>query len=142
MRNLFTFLALLIFCHAACAAELFGTIDSLSGTATVTEQNGSSSAVSVGMNLYEGDTISTGPDSEVHIVSEDGGIIALRPDTVFRVDEFKAEGGADDKTYMSLLTGAMRSITGWIGKHDNSAYRLTTPTVTLGIRGTDHEVTV
>lgn len=43
---------------------------------------------------------------------------------------------------MSLLKGAVRSITGWIGKHDNAAYRLATPTATIGIRGTDHETTV
>lgn len=43
---------------------------------------------------------------------------------------------------MSLLKGAVRSITGWIGKYNNSAYRITTPTATIGIRGTDHETTV
>lgn len=142
MKNLLTFFALLIVCQAAYAAELFGTVDSLSGSATVSEQNGGSTAVSVGLKIYEGQTISSGPESEVHIVSEDGGIIAMRPNTVFRVDEYKAEGSSSDKIFMSLLTGAVRSITGWIGKHDTSAYRLTTPTVTLGIRGTDHEVTV
>jgi len=142
MRRLFALLALMIVCHAAYTAELFGTVDSLSGSASVSEQNGNTAAVYVGQKIYEGQTISSGPDSEVHIVSEDGGIIALRPDTVFRVDEYKAEGGSSDKIFMSLLGGAIRSITGWIGKHDNSAYRLTTPTVTLGIRGTDHEVTV
>ncbi|HMC13003.1 MAG TPA: FecR domain-containing protein, partial [Gallionellaceae bacterium] len=108
----------------------------------MSDQDGKSTAVSVGQKIYEGQTINSGPESEVHIVTEDGGIIAIRPDTVFRVDEYKAEGSSSDKIFMSLLTGAVRSITGWIGKHDTSAYRLTAPGVTLGIRGTDHEVTV
>lgn len=142
MRNLFAFLALLIVFPAAHAAELFGTVDSLSGTATVAEQNGNPTAIAVGQKIYEGQTVSSASDSEVHIVTEDGGIIALRPDTVFRVDEYQADGSSSDKIFMSLLTGAVRSITGWIGKHNTSAYRLTTPTATLGIRGTDHEVTV
>jgi hypothetical protein len=43
---------------------------------------------------------------------------------------------------MSLIKGTVRSITGWIGKFNNSAYRITTPTATIGIRGTDHETTV
>jgi len=90
----------------------------------------------------QGDTVSSAHDGEMHIVTEDGGIIALRPDSVFRVDQYRALGGADDTTVMSLLSGAVRSITGWIGKHDHSAYRLSTPTATLGIRGTDHEVAV
>jgi hypothetical protein len=142
MKNLFLVLVLFIACPAVYAAELFGKVDAMSGSAFVSDQSGQSTPVAVGLEIHEGQTISSGPDSEVHIVTEDGGMIAMRPDTVFRVDEYKADGSSADKIFMSLLTGAVRSITGWIGKHDNSAYRLTTPTVTLGIRGTDHEVTV
>jgi hypothetical protein len=142
MKKLIAFCILLSCLHGAGAAEVFGTVDALSGSASVMGQDGQSSAISVGMKIYEGDTLSSAHDGEVHVVTEDGGFIALRPDTVFRVDQYKAEGGPDDRTFMSLLKGAVRSITGWIGKHDSSAYRLTTPTATVGIRGTDHEVTV
>jgi len=142
MRSLFALLAFLAVCHAASAAEVFGTVDALSGSASVAGQDGQSAVITVGLHIYEGDTVSSGHDGEVHIVTEDGGIIALRPDTVFRVDQYKAEGGDDDKTFVSLLTGALRSVTGWIGKQNNSAYRVTTPTATIGVRGTDHEVTV
>lgn len=135
-------LVLLAACAGAGAAEVYGTVDALTGSATVTGQDGSSSAISVGQHIYEKDTLNTGHDAEVHIVTEDGAIIALRPDSVFRVDEYKAEGGSDDKTFVSLLAGALRSVTGWIGTHDHAAYRVTTPTVTIGVRGTDHEVTV
>jgi len=76
------------------------------------------------------------------ILTVDGGIVALRPDTVFRVDQYRAQGDDADKMFMSLLKGAMRSITGWIGKHNNAAYLVTTPTATIGIRGTDHETVV
>lgn len=142
MKNLAVFWTLLLCVQLAAAGEVFGTIDALSGGASVTAQDGESAALSVGMRVYEGDTIRSEHDGEVHIVTEDGGFVALRPDTVFRVDQYKADGGSDDKTFMSLLKGAMRSITGWIGKHDNAAYRVTTPTATVGIRGTDHEVAV
>ena len=142
MKNLAVFWTLLLCVQLSAAGEVFGTIDALSGGASVTAQDGESAALSVGMRVYEGDTIRSEHDGEVHIVTEDGGFVALRPDTVFRVDQYKADGGSDDKTFMSLLKGAMRSITGWIGKHDNAAYRVTTPTATVGIRGTDHEVAV
>jgi hypothetical protein len=142
LKNLLAFLIALMICHAAYAAELFGTVDDISGSAYVTDQSGKSAAIAVGLNIYEGQTINSGPDGEVHLVTEDGGIIAVRPDTVFRVDEYKAAGNDTDKIFMSLLKGAVRSITGWIGKYNHSAYRITTPTATIGIRGTDHEVTV
>jgi hypothetical protein len=142
MKNLLAFLALLLIGQAVFAAELFGTVDALTGTAVVSDQSGQNTSVTVGQKIYAGQTINSGPEGEVHIVTEDGGFIAVRPNTVFRIDEYRADGSTDDRIFMSLLSGAIRSITGWIGKHNTSAYRLTTPNVTLGIRGTDHEVTV
>lgn len=142
LRSILAILALLMASYPAYTAELFGAVDSLSGSASVSDQFGKSTPLHVGLKIYEGQTINSGHDGEVHLVTEDGGIIALRPDTVFRVDQYQAEGGSADKIFMSLLSGAMRSITGWIGKHNSSAYRVTTPGATIGIRGTDHEVTV
>ena len=136
------FLAAMMLCQSARSAEQFGTVDDMSGSASVTDPSGQSAPVTVGQKIFEADTINTGPDGEVHIVTEDGGIIALRPDTAFHIDEYKAEGDSADKIIMSLFQGAIRSITGWIGKHNTSSYLITTPTATIGIRGTDHEVTV
>ena len=142
LRILLAVLTTLILCNGALSAELFGKVDALSGSAYVKDQTGKSSAVSVGQSIYEGQTINSGPDGEVHLVTEDGGIIAVRPNTVFRIDEYKADGNSTDKIFMSLLKGAVRSITGWVGKFNTAAYRITTPTATIGIRGTDHETTV
>lgn len=142
MKNLFGLLILLLLNPAVHAAELFGTVDALSGSASLIDQTGRAAPIVIGMNVYEGQTIISAADGEVHLVTEDGGIIAVRPDTEFRVDEYKADGSSADKIFMSLLKGTVRSITGWIGKFDNSAYRITTPTATIGVRGTDHETTV
>jgi hypothetical protein len=135
-------LILLSGCRIAYAAALFGTVDDLSGSASVSGQSGVPVTVTVGQKIYEQQTITSGADGEVHIVTEDGGIIAIRPNTEFRVDQYKAEGSSLDRIFMSLLKGSVRSITGWIGKHDYAAYRITTPSATIGIRGTDHETTV
>lgn len=142
LKSLSGLLILLILGPAVHAAELFGTVDALSGNASLIDQTGQASPVVTGMNVYEGQSINSGADAEVHLITADGGIIAIRPDTVFRVDEYKADGSTADKIFMSLLKGTVRSITGWIGKFDNAAYRITTPTATIGVRGTDHETTV
>lgn len=78
----------------------------------------------------------------MHLATVDGGIVAIRQNTVFRVDEYKADGNSGDRIFMSLVRGAIRSITGWIGKYHAPGYRITTPVATIGIRGTDHETTV
>lgn len=143
MRNMLVLLVMLLSIgNTAHSAELFATVDSLSGTASVSGDSIRSTAISVGQKIYEKQTITTAPDSEVHLETVDGGIIAIRPNTAFRVDEYKADGSPDDKVFMSLLKGAIRSITGWIGKYNAPGYRITTPTATIGIRGTDHETTV
>lgn len=142
LKKVIALLILISVCRFANAAALFGTVDDLSGSASVTGGSGVAVSVAVGQKIYAQQTITSGADGEVHIVTEDGGIIAIRPNTVFRVDQYKAEGSSLDRIFMSLLKGSVRSITGWIGKHDHSAYRITTPTATIGIRGTDHETTV
>ncbi len=142
MINLILFVLALTISAEAYSAEQFGTVDAVTGTASVSDQSGKSVTVIQGQNIYEGQTINTGVDGEVHLITDDSGMIAVRPDTVFRIDEYKAEGSSADKIFMSLLRGSIRSITGWIGKHNASGYRITTPTATIGIRGTDHETTV
>ena len=142
MKSTLALLILLSVCRIAEAAAVFGTVDALSGSAFVAGQSDKPAPVTVGQKIYEQQTVTSGTDGEVHIVTDDGGIIAIRPNTVFRVDQYQAEGSSLDKIFMSLLKGSVRSITGWIGKHDNAAYRISTPTATIGIRGTDHETTV
>lgn len=144
MRNILALLVILLLSlgDAAHAAELFATVESLSGSASVSDPSGQPADISVGQKIYEKQTISTAADGEVHLATVDGGIVAIRQNTVFRVDEYKADGSSGDKIFMSLVRGAIRSITGWIGKYNAPSYRITTPTATIGIRGTDHETTV
>lgn len=142
MRNIFILLALLFSGNAAEAAELFATVESLAGSASVSDPSGQPTGIFVGQKIYEKQTVATAADGEVHLATVDGGIVALRQNTVFKVDEYRAEGSSADRVFMSLFRGAIRSITGWIGKYNAPGYRITTPTATIGIRGTDHETTV
>jgi len=92
--------------------------------------------------LYEGDSIVTGDGGEVHFDMEDGGYIGVRPNTQMRIANYKAEGGQDDRSVISLLQGSFRSITGWIGRLGGDHYQIVTRTVTIGVRGTEHEPNV
>ena len=133
---------LLLFINSAFAATLFGKVDAVSGQATLADSGGVSTPLTEDKDVFEGETITTANDGEIHISTVDGAILAIRPNTIFRVDEYQADGEDSDKITMSLLVGTLRSITGWIGKHNPAGYRINTPTAVIGIRGTDHEVTV
>jgi hypothetical protein len=135
------FLGLLL-THSVCAGELFGTVEAVSGTATVSDAGGTSKQVTNGLKIQTGQSIQTAADGEVHIVTADSGFIALRPNSSFRIDRYQAKGDSSDEIVFSLFKGALRSITGWIAKRNPAVYRLNTPTATIGVRGTDHETTV
>ena len=92
--------------------------------------------------LNQGDRIETASDGEVHISFEDGGYLALRPNSALRIDEYVVTGAATDSATLNLLKGALRSITGWIGKLDAPRYRVAAGTSIIGVRGTDHEVVI
>ncbi|MBZ0145449.1 MAG: FecR family protein [Rhodocyclaceae bacterium] len=94
-----------------------------------------------GAEVSPGDTVDTG-SGRAQLRFTDGAMVSLQPQTQFRIDayEFKAEAVGGEKGFFSLLKGAMRTITGAIGKSDRKAYRLDTAVATIGIRGTEYAV--
>jgi hypothetical protein len=92
-----------------------------------------------GQTVLEGDTISTLSDSEVQLQMADGALFIVRERTRVTITEYVADGGSGDKSLMDLAEGALRAITGWIGAYNRNSYRIRTPLVTIGVRGTDHE---
>jgi len=97
-----------------------------------------------GLILEAGDTVRTGSRGRAQLRFRDGGYLSLQPDTVFRVDEYRFSGQADgsERSFFSLLKGGLRAITGLIGHRNRASYQLRTPTVTIGIRGTEFGVRV
>jgi len=93
----------------------------------------------VGAVLNNGDTIRVGASSNAQVRFVDEAIIALRPGTEFRVDDYNWPGAASgaERAFFSLLKGGMRTVTGVIGKANQQNYKVTTPTAALGIRGTN-----
>ena len=122
----------------AYAAD-FGTVEFVAGQVTVQTQEGRVIAARVGTAIPVGADLVTGKDGELHIETADSGLVALRPNTRLRVAEYRAEGDELDTQILSLVRGTFRSVTGWIGRHNTDRYRVTTPTATIGVRGTDHE---
>jgi FecR-like protein len=117
-------------------------VDFLAGEVSVSVQDGTKRSVAVGGSLKAGDTIETARNGELHAVMADGGYIVVRPNSVFRIDAFAAKGGEDDRSVFSIVRGAVRAVTGWVSRVSPRVYAIRTPTVTIGVRGTDHEVVV
>lgn len=116
-----------------------GTVSLVEGDVRFLDTNQQVRHPNLGDPVYEGDNIVTGSDGEVHLDMQDGGYIGVRQGTRMRIVNFKAEGGADDGFLFSLLEGSFRAVTGWITRSGGRRAEVQTPTVTIGIRGTDYE---
>jgi hypothetical protein len=128
---------------ANAAADAAGVIDLIEGDVRVFDANQiRRGAVKLKDAVSQGDSVVTGPDGELHLNMQDGGYLAVRPNTVMKIIQYRAHGDNDDLSVIGMVKGALRSVTGFIGKFNPRSTRIITPTATIGVRGTDHEALV
>ncbi len=125
-----------------CWAQPAGRVEMIDGQVHIVRAKGGSHAAKVGEAIRQGDTVTTADSSEVHLKMDDGSLLALRPQANVTIVKYRNKDEDDDSFFVSLTRGALRSISGLIGKRNPSGVGITTPTATIGIRGTDHEVVV
>ena len=124
----------------SAASASVGMADFVNGSVTLT-RSGVAQPVQQGAPLQAGDQIDTARNAELHARFDDGGYLAVRPNSSVRIDQYVAQGEATDVAAFNLIRGALRSVTGWIGKIGApQQYRIQAGTATIGVRGTDHEV--
>ena len=131
-------LALISTAFAGQAQAAAGRVEFAIGPATVVGANGQARPASRGTEVDSGDTVRTQQGGRVQVRMADGAYISLQPNTEFGIKEYKFEGKTDgsESAFYSLLKGAMRTVTGLIGRVNRNKYLVSTPTATVGIRGT------
>ena len=125
-------------------AAIAGRVQYVHGSVQLTTASGVTHAIKKGEAVNEGDTLVSALGAFAQIRMEDGGMVAMRPDTKLKIDRFTFDGKQDgtERSFFSVFKGGFRAITGTIGKKNKVNYRITTPATTIGIRGTDHETFV
>lgn len=133
----------IFFSPIATAATAIGHLDFAFGKPTATATNGTARTLVKKSEIFEGDSIQTG-EGRVQIRFTDNSYVALQPNTLFKVDEYKWAGKADgtEKASYNLTKGGLRTITGLIGHVNKKNYEVRTPTATIGIRGTAYSAYV
>ncbi|MBU3902609.1 MAG: FecR family protein [Gammaproteobacteria bacterium] len=141
----FTFLlalasASLMFFSPAAQAAIAGKVQFVHGNVKVTT-SGVTRLLKKGDGISEGDSISTAVASSAQVKMQDGGFVAIRPNTQMKFDKFVFNGKQDgsERSFFTLLKGGFRAVTGLIGSRNKHNYSIKTPSATIGIRGTDHE---
>lgn len=94
--------------------------------------------ISVGDNMLRDETVRTGADSAARFVMADSTNLSLGPSATLKLDRTVFN---DERSYrdvaIRMTTGAFRFVT---GNSDKSAYKITTPLATIGVRGTTLDI--
>ena len=127
----------LMFGSTQASAQAAGSVTHLSGTLSVARADGQR-LLAVDSPVREGDVLTTERETYARIKFSDGAEVVLRPNSQlqlarYRFDSNQPEG---DNMLFSMIKGGMRTVTGLIGRRNRDRVGVTTPTATVGIRGT------
>jgi hypothetical protein len=126
------------------AAATGGRVDFATPGATVAGTDGQQRPLAKGTEIGTGDTVRTDAAARAQIRFTDGSYVSLQPNTEFAIKDYSFDGKTDgsESGIFGLAKGAMRTVTGLIGRVNRNKYQITTPTATVGIRGTGGRIEV
>jgi hypothetical protein len=123
------------------SAQVAGTVEFVQGPAVIRTSTGAERPAQRGAAVSNGESIDT-KAGRLQMRMVDGAYMSLQNDTVLRLEDYKFnQPGAEDKGFMALVRGGLRTVTGLIGRSNKAAYKLQTATATIGIRGTGYSAT-
>jgi len=96
-----------------------------------------------GDEVAASERVQTGKGASISLVLRDGSTLMLGPDSAVDLKEFRFNSTTNEgNVVLSVVKGTLRMITGLIGKTRPESVRITTPTSTIGVLGTDFIVEV
>ncbi|CAH2810811.1 MAG: hypothetical protein CPDRYMAC_7096 [uncultured Paraburkholderia sp.] len=120
----------------ALADEAAGVVKTVKGQVRIERAGGDLSAA-IGNEVFGNDRIVTGPQSSVGITLRDTTQLSAGAETVLELNKFAFDttthAGVIDA---SVKRGSLAVISGKLAKANPDAVRFSTPTTTLGVRGT------
>ena len=137
-RFLIACLTVVVSLEAHAAA---GRVQYVNGNVVISARAHPPRAAQKGDEVNVGDIVTTAANATIQIVMVDGSILSLRPDTRMVIESYlTGEDQSVGQKVLSLFRGGLRAITGHIKQLSGDNYAIRTPSATIGIRGTDHEV--
>jgi len=100
--------------------------------------------LAAGSDVNAGDAVVTGAQSFVQLRFSDAALVALKPDSEFRIESFEAPaaGAGNERAVFRLVRGGFRTVTGSVGAINRDRYQVLTTQATIGIRGTHYALQV
>jgi FecR protein len=118
----------------AAPAEPIGNVATLTGSATVTRNN-ASTPLKLQDDIYLNDVLQTSANSTLGVTFNDATTFNLTANASIMVDNYVYEdGGQQNAAVFDIAKGTVAFVAASVAKTGNM--KITTPTATLGIRGT------
>jgi hypothetical protein len=113
-----------------------GQIKNLEGAAWLKMPDGTRLVVSIGMKVFERDTLETEGNGKVQLEFKDGNLVQVQNDSMVKIDQY--EMAADKRNaVINLLRGQVRNQVKQKYNGQTSQYQIRTKTAVAGVRGTD-----
>lgn len=119
-----------------------GQITLTVGQTTITSASDETRPARRGDSIFVGDRIETTINGHVHVQFVDGALVSVRPTSELLIEEYRYDPAAAEKSQVKfkLSRGTARAISGAAAEGARDHFRLNTPLVAIGIRGTDFVV--
>lgn len=102
---------------------------------------GKTIAAKIGQKIFEGDSITTGPDSRAKVVMSDKNVLNISPDTKIEITIYKNDPTTNTKKVdLKVDQGKVRAAVEQKYDDEKNTFRIKTPTAVAGVRGTDFSV--
>jgi hypothetical protein len=127
---------------AGDAADAAGVVKTVKGKVQI-ERAGGSSGAAIGSDVYSSDRIVTGPESSVGITLRDTTQLSAGANTTLDLNKFAFNSTTHDGVLdATVKRGSLAVISGKLAKANPDSVRFSTPTTTLGVRGTEFIIEV
>jgi len=127
---------------SAAPSPIIGTLQRVSGTATVVRQDQILPA-KTGLEIHANDTLRTGADGSIGLVFHDDTCLSLGPGSELVIDEFVyAPRQGKLSLIFRMMKGTAVYLSGLIAKLAPDSVHFVTPSASVGVRGTKFAVKV
>ncbi len=134
------FLIVALLLPAALHAKVVARFESLSGLVQYREKKGKWQNAKIGTQLQSETELQTGPNGKATLLFPNGSKVTLNPGTLASLDQY-GSGPYGTQTNMSLRMGRMNADIAKVNDANaRNHFRVRTPTVVAGVRGTIEEV--
>jgi hypothetical protein len=139
MKSLFTFV-LLFFCQTVAFADI-GSVIELSGVAMITRNN-KTIKVEQGTSVQMNDSITT-KNGKLKVKFQDDTTVLLTESSSLLIDDFVYSPSSKyGRLGLKATSGTVRYVSGKIAHSNPNAVKITTPTASVAVRGTDFVMSV